>query len=255
MEKNFTFISNWKMYLNALEEQNFASANYDNFIKLSENTNNLFLLSPSFLSVNTINQIFKSTKIKICAQNCSSHKNNSFTGQISAQSLNSIGIEHCIIGHSEARKDLRETNIDIENKFLNLIDNNINPILCIGEELEIYQKNKAIDFISEQLQGIVNILNKNNLKNLSHLQIYIAYEPIWSIGTGNIANLDHLENIFMFLHNKFSNLNNKINFSLLYGGSVNSQNANLFKKINLINGFLIGKASLDFQELKKIVES
>lgn len=255
MEKIFAFISNWKMYLNASEEQTLASLNYDNYLSLGKNKNNLIILSPSFLSVNIINQIFKTTNIKICAQNCSSHKNNSFTGQVSAQSLNSIGIEYSIIGHSEARNYLHESNTDIEYKFLNLIDNNINPILCIGEDLETYKNNKTIDFINEQLKNILETLNKNNLKNLSHIKIYIAYEPIWSIGTGNVANIDHLENIFMLLHNKFSNLNNKVNFGLLYGGSVNSQNAHLLKKINLIDGFLIGKASLDFQELKKIVES
>ncbi len=255
MKTNFTFVSNWKMHFNSIEEINYISKNYDALIKLSENIDSNIIISPSFLNLRQISEIFRSTKIKVCAQNCSSHSRGSFTGQISAESLNKLNISHCIVGHSEAKKEFNETNIDIKHKFLRLVENNISPILCIGEALECFEKNITLKVLREQVSEILDLLNCNTIKNLNHLKIYIAYEPIWSIGTGIIADKNHLENIFMWLHKTFSGLAYKVKFELLYGGSVNSKNINFFKNIENIDGFLIGKSSLDFQEFKKIVKS
>jgi triosephosphate isomerase (TIM) len=247
MKKNFAFIANWKMYLNFNQETEFATSNYDNFVELSNNKKNNIILCPSFLNLKTLIQIFRETEINIGAQNCSSHSKGSYTGQISAESLNLANCRYCIIGHSETKKHLIED--DINEKLKQLINNKISPILCIGEDEESFKNQNTINILEKQLSNILDLIKNNNIKQ----NIYIAYEPIWSIGSGNIATLDHLENVFAWLYKKIQTLkNNHIN--LLYGGSVNSQNASNLKKITNLDGFLIGKASLDFQEFKKIVE-
>lgn len=248
MKKKFIFIANWKMYLNFNQEIEFATSNYDNLLKLI-NKNNI-ILCPSFLNLKTLIQIFKETNVNICAQNCSDHCKGSYTGQISATSLSLANCKHCIIGHSESRKYLNENENDITEKFKQLINNYISPILCIGENEKDHKNQNTMNILDNQLKNILNIIKNNNIKQ----HIYIAYEPIWSIGTGKIANIDHLENIFAWIYEKIKKLTNK-HIKLLYGGSVNSKNISILKKITNLDGFLIGKASLNFQEFKKIVKS
>lgn len=252
MEKKFIFVANWKMYLNFNQEINLVTSEYDNLIKLSENIDFEIVLSPSLLSIATIKQIFKTTKIEISSQSCSSHKQGSFTGQISAESLNNLNIKYCIIGHSETRKYLNDNNEEILKKCIQLLNYNISPIICIGENEQDYKNKKSIEILEQQLEKIILFLEKES-RIANYLSINIAYEPIWSIGSDKTPATDYLENIFAWLYEKTKKLPN-INFRLLYGGNVNSKNIITLKKINHINGFLIGRASLDFQEFKKIVE-
>ncbi len=254
MKKNFVFIANWKMYLNFDEEINLVSSKYDDLVQISEEIDDEIILCPSFLSLPGITQILKSTKIKTCGQNCSAHSKGSFTGQVLAENLNFIGTDFCIIGHSECRKYLNESETDISHKFTKLINNKISPILCIGENEQDYKENKTISVLEKQLENMEKII-KNNYNISSCISIHIAYEPIWSIGTGKVATVDHLETIFAWLYTKIQKINTNSNFKLIYGGSVNSKNIVNLKKINHLDGFLIGNASLDFQEFKKIVKS
>lgn len=254
MKKNFVFIANWKMYLDFNEEINLVTSKYDDFIQLTENTNDEIILCPSYLSLLDITQIFKTTKITTGGQNCSAHSKGAFTGQILIENLNIIGSKYCIIGHSECRKYFKETEIEIAKKFTRLINNKISPILCIGENEQEYKENKTISILERQLENIEKII-KNYSNIPPFISINIAYEPIWSIGTGKIATVNHLETIFTWIYKKIQNININVNFRLIYGGSVNSKNINFLKRINHLDGFLIGSASLDFQEFKKIVKS
>ncbi|MBD3272832.1 hypothetical protein GF385_00575 [Candidatus Dependentiae bacterium] len=252
MKKNFTFIANWKMYLNFNEEIDLATSEYDNYIKLAKNTNSEIIICPSFLSLSNITQIFKTTEIETGAQNCSEHLKGSFTSQVSAESLNLIGSKFCIIGHSESRKYLHENENQIIGKLDMLIDNKISPILCIGENQEEHKKNETLKKLELQLKKLEESIS-NNANIREYIPIYIAYEPLWSIGTGNIPTQQHLENVFTWLFEKTQNINNNVEFKILYGGSVNAENTNFLKKIKHLDGFLIGKSSLDFQEFEKIV--
>lgn len=253
MKKQLIYIANWKMNLTFDEELNFAGSHYNELIKLSEEKDSDIILCPSFVSLHSIIKIFKHTKIKIGAQNCSQHHQGSFTGQISAESLNLLGCNSCIIGHSESRIENKETNENISKKFEQLINYKISPIICIGETIEEYEKGKTMEILEKELEKIINII-KSNLNIPKYLPIYIAYEPIWAIGTKKIPSHEHLETIFTWLFTKIQKISTLIKWNLIYGGSVNSKNIKKIKQISKLSGFLIGGASLNFKEFENIVK-
>jgi triosephosphate isomerase (TIM) len=252
MKKNFIFVANWKMNLNFDQEVVFSTTNYENFIKLSQTPNTTLLLCPSFVSLYPISQMFKETKIYVGAQNCSKHLTGSFTGQVSVESLSFLNCKCCIIGHSETRKEFNETDKDIFQKFINLIDHKISPILCVGENLGEFQEGKVFDVLTKELEGIFNKISDLNIPD--YLPIYIAYEPIWTIGSNQAATNDHLETVFAWLYTYTKKTPQQINWKFLYGGGINSKNISELKKIEFLDGFLVGGTSLSFQELEKIVK-
>ena len=252
MKKNKLFIANWKMNMSFEETINFITSNYDKLVTLSKK--NKIILCPSFTKFYTVKQILKDTPIYIGAQNCSKHLRGSFTGEVSVIDLNYIGCEYCIIGHSESRENFKETDSDIIKKLENLFDYEINPIICIGEKETDYNENKTILSLEKQLEPIFTKIKKSpNIPE--YLEICIAYEPIWSIGTGKIASASHLEIVFAWINEITQKKARKLNWKLIYGGSINSENIKMLKKIKFIDGFLIGGASLSFQEFEKIVNS
>lgn len=252
MKKNLIFVANWKMKLNFDEELRFVADNYEDFLSLSKTPDTQIVLCPSFLGLYPISQIFKETDILIGAQNCSKHLNGAFTGQVSAESFNFLDCKYCIIGHSESRKYFNETNSDILQKLSNLIYCKISPILCIGESDAELESGKIFEVLGTQLEELFKKINDLNIPE--YLPINIAYEPIWSIGTGKIATLDHLETVFSWLYNQVQKASTEVNWQLLYGGSVDLKNILQLKKIENLNGFLIGGSSLNFKEFEKIVK-
>jgi len=243
MNKDLFFISNWKMNLPCDEELSFASNNYDSFVQLSKKENTHIVLCPSFVSLYTLVKVFKDTKVKIGAQDCSKHNKGSFTSQVCAQSLHQLGCTHCIIGHSETRKENKYDTQDVIEKFKQVINYKMCPIICMGENIK-----------EKELELFFNIIEKQYIIIPPYIKVFIAYEPSWAIGTGKIPELDHLENIFAYLQEKTQKLHPEINWKLLYGGSVQAKNIQKLKKIRYLDGFLIGGASLDIKELEKIVQ-
>ncbi|MBY0353077.1 triose-phosphate isomerase [Candidatus Babeliales bacterium] len=246
------FVANWKMYTSADEEIRIGSENYDNFIDLARNPNHEIILCPSFLSLHTLSNIFKETPVQLGAQDCSEHNKGAFTGQVSAKSLKAAGCSYCIIGHSERRQFNAENNQQISLKFQHLLDQGIAPIVCVGENETEYQEHRALQVLEDQLKEIFSLMRSSKY-TLRDLPICIAYEPIWAIGTGNVAQPEHLNTVFAWLANQTKNIDPSINWKFLYGGSVKANNAAWLKEIEYLDGFLIGGASLDFQEFEKIV--
>lgn len=193
------------------------------------------VLCPNFLNISE----FKSDKIILGSQNVSAQNSGAFTGEISANILKSYNIKYCIVGHSERRKYQQENYQEINQKIKKLLDSNITPILCIGETKEERDSKRYKEVIKEQLLSAIKDLSLENQK-----KIIIAYEPVWSIGTGLIPNNNQIEEIFNYI--KSFLMTNKI----LYGGSVNETNVDTLKKINLIDGYLLGALSLQGKKLK-----
>lgn len=216
-----------------------------------QKTQNNLILCPSFESLYLIASQLKNSPISLGAQDCSEHTKGAFTGQVAAISLAEIGCSYCIVGHSERRDYQHETDTQIAQKIEQLIENNIIPIVCIGESKEDYEQNQTQIIIQKQLDAIGKVVKNNQLKT----PFYIAYEPIWAIGKGNIPDKTYLQEVLADIHANIQAWPNKNTTGLLYGGSINAQNISEFKDINFLEGFLIGRASTDFQEFKKIVES
>ncbi len=251
MNKKLFYVANWKMNLSLDQEIEFAKLNKNNFFKLAKDQD--IILCSSFISLYPINKLFENSNIKIGAQNCSNKEKGALTGQVSVQSIKESGCKYCIIGHSEVREEQKDTNQNISEKFNLLIKNKITPIICIGENEKENTQNKTFDVLTQELELVFNIIKKN-LDKFAQINILIAYEPIWSIGTGSIPKFEYLEKVFDWLFTNTKKISSQINFKLLYGGSVDSLNVIKIKEIKNLDGFLIGGASLSFQEFEKIVK-
>ena len=182
----------------------------------------------------------KKTKIEVGAQNChESEKYGAHTGHVNSKMLKNVGAKYVILGHSENRQS-GETDKLINLKIKNAIKSNLKVIFCIGETLSEKRKKITKKILARQI--------KNGLKSIKDTsKVIIAYEPVWSIGTGLIPKSNDLLDSISYIKSKF----NKKTPKVLYGGSVNNKNIVQLKDINIIDGFLIGGAS---QSSKKFID-
>jgi triosephosphate isomerase len=193
--------------------------------------------------------IAEKSKIKIGAQDCFYEDKGPFTGEVSAAMLKKIGCQYVIIGHSETRKINQETDKDINKKIIAALKNKLTPIFCYGENREEHIKKLTFQVLKKQIgEGIDNISPADLSK------IIFAYEPIWSIGTGNFADPYEINETKQFIINLLSK-KAKGSFKIVYGGSVDSNNASKYFSISGMDGLLIGAASLNPNEFLKIIKS
>ena len=187
------------------------------------------------------------SKIKLGAQNMCHLPEGPVTGEISAAMIKNSGADFVILGHSERRELHTETEEVIKSKILEASNHNIHPVLCIGEPKEIYAAKKTEDFLYSQLQGSLNNLNNINLS--------IAYEPIWAIGTGDVAKPSDINKIHSIIKEICSREFDVKLESIIYGGSVNDQNSKEIFEQEHVNGALIGGASLDGYSFGRIANN
>ena len=236
---------NWKMNKTPKEGSSFIN---DVLGNLSEVKNVDIVFCPPFTGINNVNV---RPPYYLGAQNCYYKDNGAYTGEISLDMLLECNVQYVIVGHSERRHVFHEDNESIGKKIAKVANAEIKPILCIGETIDEMNSGKAYDVIREQLaKGL------ENLKSLSN--VIIAYEPVWAIGTGLTASAKKIDEVHSFIRKIINNLykENSDKIPILYGGSVNSGNAEELISINGVNGFLIGGASLDvvkFTDIVKIV--
>lgn len=174
------------------------------------------------------------------AQNVSSipHQYGAYTGEISAKMLKDIGVKYALVGHSERREYFQENNTILKQKIDNLVAQDITPIFCFGEKLEEYQSNQTLSVIENQLEPVVGVKN-----------IILAYEPVWSIGTGIVPKKEDISKVYEFLQKKFAQMP-----KMVYGGSVNSDNSHEILSTWPVDGVLVGGASLKPDEFQKIID-
>ena len=236
--KYMYFIANWKMFgdlttLNSLDKVIKFSKN------IKKNKIKLIYCPPSTL-IRPLSKRLKKTKIEVGAQNCHhSYDTGAYTGQVNSRMLKSVGAKYVIIGHSENRQ-LGDNDKLINLKIKSATRAGLKVIFCIGETLEQKKNKKTNHVLANQIKnGLKSIKNKSN--------IIVAYEPVWSIGSGLIPKSDELIKSIAYIKSKLGNKSIKI----LYGGSVNSNNVDKLKIITGIDGFLIGGAS---QNSKKFID-
>ncbi len=225
------FVANWKMFggLNSINSLNKVIKFYRSF------KNNKFakiIYCPPSTLIKSAHNKLKNSRIIVGAQNChESESYGAFTGYVNSSMLKSVGAKYVIIGHSENRRT-GDTNKIINLKIKSSLKFGLKIIFCIGETLKEKRKKITKKVLDKQIRlGLkkIKIRNKNN--------ILIAYEPVWSIGTGVIPKTDELFDTIDFIKKKFRK------YKVLYGGSVNSKNIQELKLINNIDGFLIGGSS------------
>ena len=240
---NKYFISaNWKM--NGSKEFTrtfFAAMNED----IDEEVK--IIICPADCYLNEVDTMAPNNVIR-GAQNISFNSDGAYTGEVSSSMLKDLNVEYVIIGHSERREYHAETNEIIRKKFNSAVSNNLKPILCVGESLDQRQKEETFNHLENQ---IVSVINKEVLSNHPFI---IAYEPIWAIGTGETATPEIANEVHIFIQetlDKIDSIQSK-KIAIIYGGSVNSNNAYDLFRMSHINGALIGGASLDASEFNKI---
>ena len=250
MRKNIV-AGNWKMNLNREEGIKLV----EEVISLVSSDNNVeVVFSPSFLYLHKVNKMCANDNLlQTASQNISHNDSGAFTGEVSAQMVNSLNVKYAILGHSERREYFNETNIELKQKVDLSLKNNLKIIFCCGESLNQRESGVHFDWIKQQLTESVFHLTEKEFE-----KVVIAYEPIWAIGTGVTASSDQAEEIHQFVRNVIAekyNENIAENTSILYGGSCNPTNSKeLFSKKN-IDGGLIGGSSLNAENFTRIIES
>ena len=241
MTNNIYFIANWKMFgstslLNSLNKLIKLS-------KLKKYKNSKIIYFPPFTLIKDFIKKFNKSKISVGAQNCHHVQDyGSFTGSISPKMLKDLGCKYVILGHSENRND-GESDLDVNKKIISALNKNLKIVFCIGETLKEKRKKLTHSVFKKQInRGLKGVKNYRN--------VLIAYEPVWSIGTGVIPKSKELE-INVSKIRKLLSKRTKYKLPILYGGSVSSKNINSLKNISGINGFLVGSAS---QNSKKFID-
>lgn len=241
--------ANWKMYKTPQEGVFFISE-LNNLLLDKEKPSIIFC--PPFTSLFHMNEMISDLDISLGAQNVYFEKDGAFTGEISMSMLKSCGAQYVIVGHSERRHIFNESNKDTNKKLHTVLENDIVPILCVGEKLEDRESGNTRMILMEQLKdGLVGI-NKDMIDRM-----IIAYEPVWAIGTGVNALPSQVEEshamIWEILLELYDN-NIKNNIPILYGGSVKPDNSEELIRTKGVDGFLIGGASLNLDMFSKIIE-
>lgn len=239
-------VANWKMHGNL--EQN--SALLTEFIQnLSDLKHTQVVVCAPYPYLAQLQNLLQNTKIAWGAQNVAKCEVGAFTGEVSAVMLRDFGATYVIIGHSERATAYCESDENIAAKFMQATKHGLTPILCVGETLIEREAGVMEMVVGKQLDAIINTHGAAVFADA-----VISYEPIWAIGTGLAATPEQAKNMHLFIHNKIANLNIEAanHLKILYGGSVNPQNALQLCVVENIDGGLIGKCSLNAQEFAAI---
>ncbi|MBK5253088.1 MAG: triose-phosphate isomerase [Peptostreptococcaceae bacterium] len=230
---------NWKMNKTTASAKKFANVLKSN--KMHDEVE-LAVIAP-YTQLQTLVSVLQNRPVMVGAQNVFQETSGAYTGEISIDMLKEIDIDCCIIGHSERRQYFNETDDIVNKKLKLLLENDIRPIMCVGETLDIRKAGNAVGHIRSQLKNGLADINSDDIMNTT-----IAYEPIWAIGTGETASPEQAEEICLeirnFLNEKYGEMIAE-EVIIQYGGSVKPENAeHILIKPN-IDGALIGGASLD----------
>lgn len=230
-------IGNFKMNL-SLEEVN----DYIEYFKDKKYDNVIYGPSSIYLSK------FVERGFKVTSQDTSFAPIGAYTGDVSASQLKSLGVNYSIIGHSE-RRAYYDDNKYVNDKLNRLIENEITPILCIGETKEEKDNDKTLDVLKKEIDDAFKNIDTNSLNS-----VIIAYEPIWSIGTGVIPTSVDIDTTIKYIKSFISD-NYGLELKVLYGGSVSNKNIEELEKIGVIDGYLVGGCSIKKEEFDKLIKT
>jgi triosephosphate isomerase len=239
---------NWKMHKNAEQTEDLLN---ELIAKIPTETDVQVIVAPTFVNLASAVAHLEFTNIAVAAQNMHQAEGGAFTGEISADMLQSVGVQTVILGHSERRAIFHETDAIIANKVDTALEHDMTVIFCFGEELKDRQSKNHFNVVENQLKDGLFHINAANWAN-----IVLAYEPVWAIGTGETASPDQAQEMHEFIREtvlKAFGQDTAENVSILYGGSVKPENAKeIFSKAD-VDGGLIGGAALKAEDFVAIV--
>ena len=222
---------------------NKCNLNKEEFLNYLEDLKTIRTEEDLIVCPSTINlSMYDNSIFPLGAQNVSKYITGPHTGEISSKQLKSYGVKYCIVGHSERRQEQNESNKDTNEKIKMLLNEGITPVLCVGETKEERENNQVEEVIKKQILEAIEGITPSNIE-----KIIIAYEPIWSIGTGLIPNLDDIIKVNNFIGEMLPY--NKV----VYGGSANEENIESLKSEE-VDGYLLGGLSLKPQQLQTFID-
>ena len=251
MRKKY-LIGNWKMNHTINETKEFCQKAYEEkFVSKAKKKKLILGIAPSYISLQTAKKYAHG--LIILAQDCHNELSGAFTSSISIPMLEEIKVNWSIIGHSERRQYQGETDLVCNNKIKALVSHNFNVVFCVGESEDEYEKGLTKDVISTQvLSGL------RGLKSEELAKIIIAYEPVWSIGTGKNASKEIAQDICSYIRKLIAKEFNKASANklpILYGGSVKPNNINDYLNQKDVDGALVGGASLKIDSFNELIEN
>ena len=244
--------ANWKMNLTYQQAEELLDGVLDEQIEIADHQQVIFAVPFPYL-IMAKSEVDEENGYAIAAQNCSDKKSGAYTGEVSAEMLQSVGIKYCVVGHSERREYFGERNQVLAEKVNICLQNNITPIFCCGEPLSIREKGEENGYVQTQLEESLFHLSEEQIQG-----IVIAYEPIWAIGTGKTASTEQAQEMHAHLRSVLATkwgagVANQI--SILYGGSVKAANAAELFGSKDVDGGLVGGASLVANEFIQIIKA
>lgn len=238
-------VANWKMntdYHEAIDMVDY----YKHHLKKDNNVK--IIVCPPSVWLESVAHKLAKTDIATGAQNIHYLEKGAITGEISAMMVKKFA-DYVILGHSERKRFFHENNEAIHLKVKMAIRHNLKPIICFGEEFKEEGIDHTLAMVAKAIQG---------LKNDEIKHVLFAYEPVWAIGTGEVAGLDHVRNMIESARERLSVIYNReiaYKIKFLYGGSLNDKNISKFTQEKMVDGFLVGGASLNAKEFYKIYEN
>ena len=248
--RKYVIAGNWKMHKTNAEAVQLAEAIKGKTTSIQKTQ---MIICPPATALTAVSSIVENTPIAVGAQNMYWESHGAFTGEISSEMIKSTGATYVIIGHSERRQFFHETDETVNKKVHFALQTKLNPIICIGESLEQREEEITKDVINDQLEGALRGISAEQM-----LQIIIAYEPIWAIGTGKTATPEQAQDVHVFIRTKLQSLYDAATSSsmiLQYGGSVKPANAHDLLKQNDIDGALVGGACLEAESFSEIIKA
>lgn len=246
MDKMY-IIANWKQYLSYQRGVAWLTHNSAEFTRISAHTR--LILCPPYELLSRAHDILQKTGVYLGAQACSPFDQGAHTGYVGAQSLKDLGVTYCLIGHSERRTQAHETDEQLKAQIGQLAQHAITPIICIGEDAQRRAQGRTLKHLEAQLTPL---LEYTAMICKPDTRVIVAYEPVYAIGTGSIPSKEDLADVFDWLRRSTREYGN-LTIDCIYGGSVTQATIQALTDAAHMQGFLVGKASTDFQELKNIV--
>lgn len=240
-------IANWKMYLTHTDSLAWVENYLEECLVACEQSSTHLVICPSFTALTELASI-EAPLLSWGAQDCGFESKGAYTGDVAASSLAQIGCTYCIIGHSERRTYYAETNNMIAQKAYQLMGAGIIPIVCIGETAQEREAGKTASVLEQQLFPLLSLL-----KAFPNQKLYIAYEPIWAVGSDILPSAQALTTTIGWIRNYCMTSSPSTAHSILYGGSVGHPEMLSLLKAAEVDGILLGRAAIDGNLLKRII--